>query len=110
MKFFSVVFFSVLFALFFLVSCSSDRQSKTMEVTVGPQKTDCFGITPMKCLVVNEQLFYDSIDGFDFEPGYAYRLKIERTLAYPNGDVPADASIYHYKLIKILEKSAFQPQ
>lgn len=42
-----------------------------------------------------------SIEGFTYERGYEYKLKIQRTtLANP----PADGSSYTYKLIKILSK------
>ncbi len=42
-----------------------------------------------------------SIDGFSYERGYEYKLKIQRTtLANP----PADGSSYTYKLIKVLSK------
>lgn len=42
-----------------------------------------------------------SIEGFAYERGYEYKLKIQRTtLANP----PADGSLYTYKLIKVLSK------
>ena len=46
-------------------------------------------------------LHFQEIEGFTFEPGYAYELQVERTtLANP----PADASRYTYKLLDELSK------
>ena len=39
---------------------------------------------------------FNPIEGFTFEPGYAYELQVERTTL---GNPPADASRYTYKLI-----------
>lgn len=60
---------------------------------------DCVGVGPMKCLVVNGELFYDSIQGFEFEEGTAYELAVART---QRENVPADASIYEYHLVEVL--------
>ena len=42
----------------------------------------------MKCMVVDGGLFYDSIEGFDYEEGYVYRLKIEWYDAWPGREEP----------------------
>ena len=42
-----------------------------------------------------------SIDGFTYERGYEYKLKIQRTTL---GNPPSDGGSYTYKLIKILSK------
>jgi heat shock protein HslJ len=80
-------------------------------------RADCVGIAPMSCLQVQEvnqdrsalkqgdwQLFYSSIDGFDYEAGYLYKLLLKKqTLSAEQ--VPADASSNKYSLVKILEKT-----
>ena len=75
-------------------------------------KKSCVGVGPMSCLLVqkNDALdhnawenFYNEIDGFDFEPGYIYKLKI-RTEALDAKNVPADASSIKYSLVEILDK------
>ncbi len=77
-----------------------------MEVTVGPKLLDCVGVGPRKCLEVNGQLFYESIDGFKHEEGYTYRLKIERYDAFPGEEEPPqDASRYGYRLIEVISKT-----
>ena len=32
----------------------------------------------MRCMVVNGELFYDAIEGFDYVEGFDYLLKVER--------------------------------
>ncbi len=49
------------------------------------------------------EYFYSSIDGFDYEPGYLYRLSVRET---PRGEAatPADASTIVYTLVNVEEK------
>lgn len=83
---------------------------EAMEVTVGPELEDCVGVAPMKCMVVNDELFYDTIAGFDYEPGYEYRLKIERYDAWPDREEPPqDAGKYGYRLMEVIEKMKVAP-
>lgn len=90
------------------IACSDDTE--LMEVTVAPELEDCVGIAPMKCMVVDGELFYDHIDGFDHEPGYEYRLKIERYDAWPGmEEPPQDAGRYGYRLIEVIEKVKTAP-
>ncbi|WP_051201774.1 DUF4377 domain-containing protein [Ferrimonas senticii] len=85
---------------------SDTSKSEILTVTVAPQQADCVGIAPRKCLVVDGQLFYSDIQGFEFEPGFEYQLQIEKSLAFGGGPVPADASRYQYRLIKQISRSA----
>ena len=60
----------------------------------------------MQCMVVDGELFYDRIDGFDYEQGYVYKLKIERYDAWPDrAEPPQDASRYGYRLIETISKT-----
>ena len=82
-------------------------ESVVMQVTVGPKLLDCVGVAPRKCMEVDGQLFYDSIDGFDYQEGYTYRLKIERYDAFPGEEEPPqDASKYGYRLIGVVSNAA----
>ncbi|MGK7883855.1 MAG: META domain-containing protein [Crocosphaera sp.] len=62
----------------------SDDNSKMVEKTVyiAPETVDCVGVAPQKCLQIKENLeddwifFYGTIEGFNYEPGYFYQLKI----------------------------------
>lgn len=69
------------------------------------QMVDCVGIGPMKCMQVREDQnsewrnFYDEIQGFKFNPGNEYTVKVKVS------DVenpPADASSKKYELVEIL--------
>ncbi len=80
--------------------------TEIQEVTIGPERVECQGAAPMMCLVVDGLLFYQEIDGFEHEPGYEYRLRIEQYDAWPGQDEPpADASLYGYRLIEIIRKT-----
>ena len=80
-----------------------EGDTEIMEVTVGPELEECMGVAPQMCMVVDGGLFYQSIEGFEHEAGYEYRLRIERYDPW-NGNPPADASMYGYRLIEVLEK------
>ena len=81
-----------------------DVNGMVLEVTVGPEMEDCVGSAPMRCLVVDGELFYDSIEGFEHDEGYEYRLRIERYEAWPGEEPPQDASRYGYRLIEEVGK------
>lgn len=76
---------------------------------VGPETADCVGEAPQTCLQVKFeedgewQLFYGSIAGFDYEPGFDYELKVNKTeVANP----PADSSSIRYELVEVVEQTA----
>ena len=80
-------------------------ETTVLEVTVGAERVDCVGVAPKKCLVVDGLYFFDSIEGFDYEPGYRYVIRMERYDAWPDmEEPPQDASAYGYRLLEILEK------
>jgi heat shock protein HslJ len=79
----------------------------TKTIYVGPYQADCVGVAPQKCLLVKENpnddwtMFYDQIEGFEYEPGYVYELQItEEKIENP----PADASDTRWTLVEIVEK------
>ncbi len=104
--------------LTFLTACqTTPENSELMETEASTVETffieserqDCVGVAPMKCLVVNGEFFYNSIEGFDFEPGFEYELTVEKQLAFGTDDpskIPADASMYSYELLEELSKTA----
>lgn len=68
-----------------LAACgNSDVDNKTVQVQVAPQEVACTGITKQRCLEVrfadNEswQLYYGSIKGFTFKPGFQYLLEVRQ--------------------------------
>lgn len=66
---------------------------------------------PMNCLLVQHgdsityqwEFFYDEIEGFDYQPGFLYTLKVAVTTLPPD-QVAADASSRSYRLLEILDK------
>lgn len=98
--------------LFLFNSCSLQGipTSETTDLRVNHYQQTAIGLYPQLVLLVQEneeigkdswKYFYDEIDGFDYEPGFIYDLKVEKTyLENP----PQDASAISYKLIEITQK------
>ena len=78
---------------------------ETREVTVGPALAKCYGVGLQSCMVVDGGLFYDGIEGFDFEAGYDYRLRIGIYDPWNGKEPPQDAGRYAYRLLEQLEKT-----
>jgi hypothetical protein len=115
---------SLLLAAVALVACSPDVDPEAnpggdtesdpdlLTLEVDSERMPCVGVGPMECLRVRApgtkewHLFYDSIQGFEFEPGFRYVLEVERTRR-PNP--PADASSFRYRLIEILSREPARP-
>ncbi|MCY4555526.1 MAG: DUF4377 domain-containing protein [Chloroflexi bacterium] len=82
------------------------ESSSIREITVGPARQECYGPFRRMCLIVGGSSFYDEIDGFTHEPGYEYRLRIERYDAFPGQkEPPQDAGRYGYRLVEVLSKT-----
>ena len=83
----------------------SGKDEKTM--IIASETKDCTGVAPMKCLQVKEkesgnwENFYSNIEGFTYEPGFEYTLKI-RTEKIENP--PMDGSSIRYILVKEISK------
>ena len=58
------------------------------EVTVGPTLARCYGVGLQSCMVVDGGLFYDGIEGFEYQPGYDYRLRIGKYDPWDGGEPP----------------------
>jgi heat shock protein HslJ len=97
--------------LIFLVSCASLKKNQFV-YWVNSAKVPCEGVGEMGCLKVqkadvldysNWNLFYSSIEGFDYQPGYIYKLIVhEEKLNTKN--MPEDASSIKYSLVKVIKK------
>ncbi len=97
-------------ALILFDACASQKNSTVY--WINSYTVDCVGSGPQKCLLVQKNIaisdtawhtFYAPIEGFDFEPGYLYKISVEEEKLDAN-KVPADASSIKYKLVKIIEK------
>lgn len=104
------VTFSAIFVMILTQCTTSSNVSSSNEKTfiVGPETADCTGVAPMKCLQVKENAsdswtnFYTNIEGFTYEPGYEYVLKV-KTEKIENP--PADGSSIRYTLVKQISKT-----
>lgn len=84
---------------------------QTYTLYINSQKVDCVGVGPQKCLQIRRSedeswsFFYDNIEGFTFEPGFVYTLRVsEEEIKNP----PADASSKRIKLEEVISKTASQ--
>jgi len=89
------------------VPLAAEGEIKT--IFVGPTLVDCEGVAPQKCMQVKENpeeeysLFYDQIEGFDFEEGYEYELVVQvQQVENP----PADGSSLRYVLVSVENKES----
>ncbi len=76
------------------------------EIQVGPILVECEGEGPQECMLIREnemdkwELFYDSIQGFEYEEGFLYDLLIEeQTVENP----PAGGSSIKWVLVEVLD-------
>ena len=118
-----VLLLAVLAALLVVVACSptggqepiaaeptqsGEGEGEMKTLYVGPELVDCVGVAPMQCMQVKEdpngeyQNFFSSIEGFTFEPGYTYELRVNvESIANP----PADGSSLRYTLVEIVSQT-----
>ena len=75
-----------------------------LEVVVGAERVGCVGVAPMECLVVDGELFYGEIEGFEYREGYRYRILMERYDPWGGEEPPQDAGRYGYRLIRVVER------
>lgn len=102
-------------SLFLANSCNDTKkmESNTFTYYINSSKVSCEGVAKMNCLQVqkgetldptNWTFFYNTIEGFTYEPGYIYKLKVKETILKPS-TVAADSSTITYTLVKLLEKT-----
>ena len=88
-----------------------DTKQKELDIIVASETRIGHGVGPMTCLLVKYastekwQYMYSQIEGFDYGPGYEYRLTVIRS---ERENIPQDASRYVYKLVKVLSKEKKQ--
>ncbi len=92
------------------MACDYSGERLALLVTVGSELQDCEGVVNKKCLEVNGELFYNTIEGFSYEEGFIYRLRVERTDLYHGEDnPPQDESRYRYRLLEQVSKLSTAP-
>lgn len=103
---------SLSFALVTLLMAATPAWSATRMLEVDSRLAECSGVGRQQCMRVRDgsdqpwRLFYGAIEGFTFEPGYRYRLKVEEI---PVENPPADASSVRTVLVEMVRKLAVEP-
>lgn len=106
---------SFVFVAFLSTSCSVNKNKANIsEKTywVNSFKVDCEGEGKMECLQIQQNdkidpngwlYFYSTIEGFDYRPGFIYKINVRET-ELDVSQVPADVSSIKYELIEVVEK------
>ncbi|MCA9949427.1 MAG: META domain-containing protein [Anaerolineales bacterium] len=82
-------------------------QGEVVTWYIGPNKVECTGVGPQECLLIKENpnddysLFYDNIEGFEYEAGNTYEIRV---LIAPVENPPADGSSLSYTLVEIVDQ------
>ena len=112
--------FFILLSIIALTACggnSSDssgiiQSSQEIVSSFAYYRNGCVGEANQMCLLQrvgdNEELFYDSIEGFEFEWGYNYTLRLLKTTY--TGDLILDGSSYNYELLEVISQQAESSQ
>ncbi|OAB78151.1 DUF4377 domain-containing protein [Cochleicola gelatinilyticus] len=112
---------TALFLAFLIANSCNEKPSEEQETFVywvNSAKVACEGVGQRQCLQIQKgeqfregewQLFYSTIDGFNYEPGFIYKLEVSEVKKDPKS-VPADASSIQYTLVEVLEKKAMEPK
>lgn len=86
---------------------SANNSSTVSTLYIDSELIDCMGLVPQKCMLIREdpesnwEFFYDKIEGFDYQLGYDYKIKVVITEIQ---NPPADTSSLKYTLVEVLEK------
>ena len=87
------------------VGAATDEMIETL--IIGPYTQTCQGFIEQECyLEFNEEsqaweFFYESIQGFEFEPGYIYTLKVRLE---DRGTDIQDVGRYAYHFVEVISK------
>ncbi len=107
MRNFNLLFISIILTLS-IMSCSSTQETFWVRgvktpCDMGAGKGECLNVYHGNALDVAEwQNFYNPIEGFEFQPGVAQKVKVTKTKLKAS-EVPADASQYKYSLDKVVQ-------
>ncbi|MCG9130996.1 DUF4377 domain-containing protein [Candidatus Poribacteria bacterium] len=91
--------------LFVIIGCGRGEHIETL--IIGPYKTTCVGAFEQECyLEFNEEnqrweFFYEGIEGFEFEPGFIWTLKVS---LHEREEGIQDVGRYAYRLVAVIDK------
>lgn len=101
----------LLLSLVAFAATSCQKEIETEVWWINSAKVDCTGVGPMSCFQIQKgsqidpaqwELFYDEIEGFAYEPGSIYQIKVQ--VDPKQEPIPADAGAFSYKLVEILSQ------
>lgn len=93
------------------INAEADMPVEEKTLFVGAERVECTGVGPQECYLVKETpdgewtYFYDEINGFEWEAGFEYELRVAVTTI---ADPPADASSLSYDLVEVVSKTAVE--
>ena len=114
-KYQSIIY--LLLTVLLLAACTGQTaveptaDNNQVSLYVAPFWAPCVGVAPTICMQVRETTdgqwtnFFGKINGFDYEPGYSYKLLVKKeTVENP----PADGSSIRWTLVEEQSKSAVE--
>ena len=87
--------------------------TKVVRYWVNSAKVDCEGVGAQTCYQIQRgdtlrdegwELFYGDIEGFEFEPGQLFHLRVEEKKVDPE-KVPADGSSMKYTMVEFISRT-----
>ena len=93
--------------IFLCIIIGCGREAHEEILIIGPYKTTCVGAFEQECyLEFNEEsqrweFFYEGIQGFDFEPGFIWTLKVS---LHEREEGIQDVGRYEYRLVSVIDK------
>ena len=106
------LFFILPLIFTFVTACNSQKNidaGQDVTMIISAETKPCTGVGKMDCLLVKANkhqkdwtYFYSNIEGFQYQKGYEYVLKVKKTaIKHP----PADGSSIRYVLVKMISKT-----
>lgn len=104
---------TIFFIMALCFTCADGVTNSIQELWINSHKVPCEGVAPMQCLQIQKgdsidgkawQLFYTDIEGFDYEPGNIYKIRVQIDSLEP-ATLTADASSLKYSLVEVLSKN-----
>jgi heat shock protein HslJ len=97
----------ILLTVAFIAGLAIYTKAEDIRMVIKEERAKCTGMGPQTCYLVKYknskdwEFFYGGITGFSYKPGYRYTLLVTRT---KRKNVPADASLYLYKIKKVIKR------
>lgn len=101
----------IAFFVLLLFSCTSSKQIPTIVETleIASFKKNCDGVSESQSMQVRKKgqrnwgCFNNTIQGFDYKPGYKYTVEVQKETIGPM-KIPGDSTTFRYTLLKQIRK------